>query len=159
MAKANFKTNALRILETHKINYTMHTYECKEFVDGLEIARKTGTPEHLVFKTIVCVGASKEHYVFVIPVAKELDLKACARSVSEKSVELIKLSDITKITGYVRGGCSPIGMKKTFKTVIDSSCLSLETMLVSAGKPGYQMQLNPQDLILASDAITDNITL
>ena len=159
MAKANFKTNALRILETNKISYTMHTYECKEFIDGVEIARKTGTPENMVFKTIVCVGASKEHYVFVIPVAKELDLKACARAVSEKNVELIKLADITKITGYIRGGCSPIGMKKPFRTVIDASCLVLDTMLVSAGKPGYQMELKPNDLITAAKAITENITL
>jgi len=159
MAKANFKTNALRILDINKVSYKMHTYECKEFTDGLEIARKTGTPEEMVFKTIVCVGASKEHYVFVVPVAKELNLKACARSVSEKSVELIKLADITKITGYIRGGCSPIGMKKHFRTVIDSSCLVLDTMLVSAGKPGYQMELTPSDLIAAADATTEDITL
>ena len=159
MAKANFKTNALRILETNKIEYKMHTYECKEFHDGVEIAKMTGQPEEKVFKTIVCVGASKEYYVFVVPVAKELDLKACARTVSEKSVELIKLADITKITGYIRGGCSPIGMKKPFKTVIDESCLSLETMLCSAGKPGYQMEVKPADLILASGAVVENITL
>ena len=159
MAKANFKTNALRILETSKIPYKMHTYECKEFIDGVEIAKKTGTPPEKVFKTIVCVGASKEHYVFVVPVEKELNLKACAKAVSEKNVELIKLSDITKITGYIRGGCSPIGMKKPFTTVIDSSCLALETMLVSAGKPGYQMELNPSDLISAANAKTENITL
>ena len=91
MAKANFKTNALRILETNKIEYKMHTYECKEFKDGVEIAQIVGKPQEIVFKTIVCVGASKEHYVFVVPVAKELDLKACARAVSEKSVELIPL--------------------------------------------------------------------
>ena len=159
MAKANFKTNALRILETNKIEYKMHTYECKEFKDGVEIAQIVGKPQEIVFKTIVCVGASKEHYVFVVPVAKELDLKACARAVSEKSVELIKLTDITKVTGYIRGGCSPIGMKKPFKTVIDESCIGLETMLCSAGKPGYQMELKPADLISASGAITEKITL
>lgn len=159
MAKANFKTNALRILETNKISYKMHTYECKEFIDGVEIAHKTGTPEHMVFKTIVCAGASKEHYVFVVPVAKELDLKTCARVVCEKNIELIKLADITKITGYIRGGCSPIGMKKPFRTVIDASCLALDTMLVSAGKPGYQMELKPADLIAAANAVAENITL
>lgn len=159
MAKANFKTNALRILETNNIEYKLHTYECKQFMDGTEIAKITGMPEEKVFKTIVCVGASKQHYVFVVPVAKELDLKACARAVSEKNIELIKLTDITKITGYIRGGCSPIGMKKPFKTVIDSSCLSHDTMVLSAGKPGYQMEVNPSDLISVSGASTENITL
>lgn len=159
MSKSNFKTNALRILETNNIDYQLHTYECKEFTDGVEISKKVGIPERQVFKTIVCVGASKQYYVFVVPVAKELDLKACARAVSEKSVELIKLSDITKVTGYIRGGCSPIGMKKPFKTVIDSSCLPLDTMVVSAGKPGYQMELKPCDLLRAANAITENITL
>ncbi len=159
MVKANFKTNALRILETNNIDYVMHTYECKDFLDGTEIARITGMPQNMVFKTIVCVGASKQHFVFVVPVAKELDLKACARVVGEKSIELIKLSDITKITGYIRGGCSPVGMKKPFKTVIDSSCLELSTMLVSAGKPGYQMELNPSDLIKLTNSDTESITL
>ena len=159
MAKANFKTNALRILETNNIDYKMHTYECKQFTDGLEIAEKTGMPESMVFKTIVCKGASKQIFVFVVPVAKELNLKACAKAVGEKSVELIKQTDINKITGYIRGGCSPVGMKKPFKTVIDSSCLKLDTMVVSAGKPGYQMELKPSDLIDVSNASVENITL
>lgn len=159
MAKANFKTNALRILETNNIEYKLHTYECKQFMDGTEIAKIINMPEEKVFKTIVCVGASKEHYVFVVPVRKELDLKACARTVNEKNIELIKLTDITKVTGYIRGGCSPIGMKKPFKTVIDSSCLNLSTIVLSAGKPGYQMEVNSSDLVRASGALTENITL
>ena len=152
MAKANFKTNALRILETNKIEYKMHTYECKEFKDGVEIAQIVGKPQEIVFKTIVCVGASKEHYVFVVPVAKELDLKACARAVSEKSVELIKLTDITKVTGYIRGGCSPIGMKKKFPTYFEETALLFDEITVSAGVRGCQLLVKSEEIIAATDA-------
>lgn len=156
--KANFKTNALRIIEGLKINYKLHKYDHDEgFVDGAGIADKLGQNHAQVFKTIVTVGASKTNYVYVLPVDKEIDFKAAARIVGEKSVEMIKLNDLTKITGYIRGGCSPIGMKKKFRTVIDCSCTSFETIMVSAGKVGYQMELSPSDLIRASQAETADI--
>ena len=156
--KANFKTNALRILEGLKIPYTLHKYDHDEgFVDGVGIADKLGQNHAQVFKTIVTVGATKANYVFVLPVEKEIDFKAAARTVGEKSVEMIKLADLTKITGYIRGGCSPIGMKKKFVTVIDTSCTEFETIMVSAGKVGYQMELSPNDLIRAAEAQTADI--
>lgn len=151
--KANFKTNALRILEGLKINYTLHKYDhTEDFVDGVNIADKLGQNHAQVFKTIVTVGATKANYVFVLPVEKEIDFKCAARIVGEKSIEMIKLSDLTKQTGYIRGGCSPIGMKKNFRTVIDASCEAFETIMVSAGKVGYQMELAPKDLIRAANA-------
>lgn len=157
--KANFKTNALRILETLKINYILHKYDHDdEFAGGISIAEKLGQDKAQVFKTIVTHGASGENYVFVLPVAKEIDFKAAARTVGEKSVEMIKLTDLTKITGYIRGGCSPIGMKKKFRTVIDSSCKNFSTIMVSAGKVGYQMELAPDDLIKAADCTVESIT-
>ena len=156
--KANFKTNALRILEGLKINYTLHKYDHEEgFVDGIGIATKLGQDFNQVFKTIVTVGSSKANYVFVLPVDKEIDFKAAARVVGEKSIEMIKVTDLTKITGYIRGGCSPIGMKKKFRTVIDESCRTFETIMVSAGKVGYQMELAPDDLIRAAEAETADI--
>ncbi|MDP4118092.1 MAG: Cys-tRNA(Pro) deacylase [Bacillota bacterium] len=157
--KINFKTNAIRILESEKINYILHKYDHDEgFVDGVSVASKLGEKYSQVFKTIVTKGASNEYFVFVLPVDKEINLKAAARVAGEKSVDMIKVSDITKITGYIRGGCSPIGMKKKFKTVIDSSCLDQKTIIVSAGKIGYQMELDPQDLIRAADCIVESIT-
>ncbi len=157
--KANFKTNALRILESSKISYTLHKYDHDEgFANGVSIAEKLGQSVNQVFKTIVTVGASKEHYVFVLPVDKEIDFKAAAKTVGEKSIEMIKLDSLTKITGYIRGGCSPIGMKKKFITVIDSSCLSHSTIMVSAGKVGYQMELSPKDLITAAECLVEKIT-
>jgi Cys-tRNA(Pro)/Cys-tRNA(Cys) deacylase len=141
------KTNAMRILDASGVAYTQYTYEHKDgFIDGVSVAGKIGQPVEKVFKTLVSQGASRAYYVFVIPVAKELNLKAAAKVVGEKSVELIKVSDIEKITGYIRGGCSPIGMKKDYKTVLDSSCKALDTMIFSAGKIGYQIELKPADL-------------
>lgn len=157
--KANFKTNALRIIEGLKIEYTLHKYDYDgEFTGGVGVAEKLGEDFAQVFKTIVTVGASHEHYVFVLPVDKEIDFKAAARIVGEKSIEMIKLTDLTKITGYIRGGCSPIGMKKKFKTVIDSTCENFDTIMVSAGKNGYQMELSPADLIRAAECEVAEIT-
>lgn len=156
--KVNFKTNALRIIEGLKIHYTLHKYDHDEgFVCGVAIADKLHQNQAQVFKTIVTVGASKANYVFVLPVEKEIDFKAAARTVGEKSVEMIKLTDLTKITGYIRGGCSPIGMKRKFVTVIDVSCENFETIMVSAGKVGYQMELAPSDLIRAAEASVADI--
>ena len=146
MAKSIPKTNAMRILETLKVPYTMHTYDPGGEIDGISVAEKLGQNKEQVFKTFVTKGRSGEHYVFVIPVAEELDLKAAAHSVSEKSVEMIHVKDIQKVTGYIRGGCSPLGMKKQFRTVIDESAKAQPTVIVSGGKIGFQMELTPEDL-------------
>lgn len=143
------KTNAMRILDSAGIVYQQHGYESDGFLDGVSVAHKVGLPPERVYKTLVAQGVSRAYFVFVIPVEKELNLKAAAKAVGEKSIELIKVTDITKITGYVRGGCSPIGMKKTFRTVIDSACESLSTVVVSAGRLGTQIELTPADLCRA----------
>ena len=133
MANAKVKTNAMRILDKAKVNYNLYNYDSNgEAVDGVSVAHMIGKPEF---------------YVFVIPGAKELDLKAAARSVGEKSVEMITVADINKITGYVRGGCSPVGMKKSYKTVIDAACENVDTIIVSAGKIGYQIEIKPKELV------------
>ncbi len=154
---ANFKTNALRILESNKIKYTLHTYESDGDFDGNSVAEKIGIDPHRVFKTLVTVAPSKNYYVFVVPVLNELDLKACARAVGEKAVEMIHVKDINKVTGYIRGGCSPVGMKKQYMTVIDSSCREFDTIVMSAGKIGYQMELAPDELIDLIGAKTETI--
>lgn len=140
------KTNAVRILERNKVPYELITYECDEFIDGMHTVEMTGAPVEQTYKTLVMQGKSKQYYVFVIPIAEEVDLKAAARSVGEKSVEMIHVKDLTAITGYVRGGCSPLGMKKSFTTVIDSSAEQFDTMYVSGGRIGTTIKLNPQDL-------------
>lgn len=156
---ANFKTNAMRIIEKEKIPYNSYTYDAGDgAIDGVSVAHKMGQDEKKVYKTLVTKGSGRDYYVFVIPVACELDLKACARSVGEKSVEMIKVSEINKVTGYIRGGCSPIGMKKDYKTVIDSSCLSLDTMIFSGGKIGFQVEMAPAALIRLINADTADIT-
>ena len=146
------KTNAMRILETLKISYTPYTYECDEFVDGLQIADKLSLPYEKVYKTLVTKGSSRNYFVFVIPVAEELDLKKAAKSVGEKSVEMIAVKDINAVTGYIRGGCTAVGMKKQYVTRIDASAEGLPTMIVSGGKIGLQLELTPQDLAKAAKA-------
>ena len=146
------KTNAMRILETMKIPFVQYTYECDEFVDGLQIADKLSLPYEKVYKTLVTVGASKNYYVFVIPVAKELDMKKAAKSVGEKNVEMIHVKDINQITGYIRGGCTSVGMKKQYVTRIDASAKELPTLIVSGGKIGVQLELKPDDLKKAARA-------
>lgn len=140
------KTNAIRIVENAKIDYILHSYPCKEALDAVTVAGKIGADIDRVFKTLVTEGKSKNYYVFVVPGAKELDLKKAAQAVGEKSVNMIHVKDINKITGYIRGGCSPVGMKKNYVTVFDSSCKMHEKIYVSAGKIGFQMELNPFDL-------------
>lgn len=140
------KTNAIRILERNKIAYEQINYECDEFIDGLHTAEKTGAPVEQSYKTLVMQGKSGQYYVFVIPIAEEVDLKAAARSVGEKSVEMIHVKDLTAITGYVRGGCSPLGMKKNFPTVIDATAVNYDTIYISGGRIGTTIRLNPQDL-------------
>ena len=146
------KTNAMRILEKEKIPFTHYTYECDEFIDGIQIADKLSLPYEKVYKTLVTVGNSKNYFVFVIPIAEELDLKKAAKSVGEKNVEMIHVKDINAITGYIRGGCTAIGMKKQFVTRVDESAILLETMIVSGGRIGSQIELAPDDLCRASGA-------
>lgn len=146
------KTNAMRILESMGIPYEHYTYECEEFVDGLQIADLLGLPHEKVYKTLVTVGNSKNYFVFVIPVAAELDMKAAARSVGEKSVEMLHVKDINAVTGYIRGGCTAVGMKKQYVTRIDSSAEALEKMIVSGGRIGSQLELAPADLARAANA-------
>lgn len=153
MAKQKeIKTNAMRILESMKIPFTHYTYECDEFIDGLQIADKLSLPYEKVYKTLVTVGNSKNYFVFVIPIAEELDLKAAARSVGEKNVEMLHVKDINAVTGYIRGGCTAIGMKKQYVTRIDSSAQALEKMIVSGGRIGSQLELAPGDLAKAARA-------
>ncbi|MBS1381840.1 MAG: Cys-tRNA(Pro) deacylase [Oscillospiraceae bacterium] len=144
---AQAKTNAQRMLEKEKIPYLAHTYETEDgHIDGVSVAHKMGIDPAVVFKTLVTRGASRGIYVFVVPVALELNLKAAARAVGEKSVEMIAVKEITPLTGYIRGGCSPIGMKKHYPTVVDESARLLERMIVSAGRIGDQIELAPGDL-------------
>lgn len=152
MAKKENKTNAMRILERLKISFEMRTYECDEFTDSIQVANLLGMPYHLMYKTLVTVGKSKAHYVFVIPIAEEIDLKKAAKAVNEKSLEMLPLKDLTPLTGYVRGGCTAIGMKKKFKTVVQEDAAKLEKMVVSGGKIGLQLILHPKDYKLAADA-------
>ena len=148
MAKEKeIKTNAMRILDRQKVKYEVLQYECDEFIDGLHTAEKTGAPVEQSFKTLVAQGKSKQYYVLVLPIAEEVDLKKAAKAVGEKSIEMIHVKDITAVSGYVRGGCSPIGMKKQYPTVIHSSAQELDEMIVSGGCLGKQILLNPQDLL------------
>ena len=156
MAK-EVKTNAMRILEQNKISYHVMTYICDEFIEGTKVADLVGMPYAEVFKTLVAVGKSGQFYVFVLPVDQELDLKKAAKAVEEKSVAMLPLKDLTKVTGYIRGGCTAIGMKKQFPTVIEESAKDLEYMYVSGGKIGMQLKLKPEDLKKASRAEFGNV--
>ena len=140
------KTNAMRILEKNKIPFTVNTYDCQEFIDGVHIADFLHQPYEQSFKTLVMQGKSKEYHVFVLPVDKEVDLKKAARVVNEKSLEMVHVKDIQSVTGYIRGGCTPIGMKKQFPTVIHESAAGLPEMIVSGGRLGEQIILKPEDL-------------
>lgn len=153
------KTNAMRILETKKIPYTTHTYECEEFIDGIQIADMLSLPYEKVYKTLVTQGNSKNYYVFVIPIAEELDMKKAAKSVGEKSVAMLHVKDINAVTGYIRGGCTAIGMKKQYVTRIEEAARNLEYMIVSGGKLGTQLELTPDNLIKASNAEYADITV
>jgi len=144
------KTNAMRILEREKIPFTQYTYECEEFVDGIQIADMLSQPHELVYKTLVTEGNSKNYFVFVIPIEAELDLKKAAKSVGEKSVAMIPVKDINQVTGYIRGGCTAIGMKKQYVTRLDSSAEAHSEIIVSGGRLGSQIQLKPEDLLKVS---------
>lgn len=150
MAKnKEIKTNAMRILETMKIYFEHYTYECDEFIDGIQVADMLSLPHEKVYKTLVTVGG-KDYFVFVIPIEAELDLKKAAKSVGQKALAMIHVKDINAVTGYVRGGCTAIGMKKQYVTRIDLSAENLSTIIVSGGRIGSQIELSPTDLAKAS---------
>lgn len=138
---SNFKTNALRILDKNKINYKTHDYSSSGAISGIEVATALGENPAQVFKTLVTTGKTGAHYVFMLPVAAELDLKKAAKSVNEKSVEMLKQKDLLPLTGYVHGGCSPIGMKKQFQTIAHITAENFPTIIFSAGTIGWQVEL------------------
>ncbi len=146
MKRSEIKTNAIRLLEQKKIPFTVHNYADSGVVSGMEVAQVLGEDPEMVFKTLVTVGKSGEHYVFVVPVNRELDLKKAAHATGEKSISMIKSKELLDLTGYIHGGCSPVGMKKFFKTFMDKSAESHRTIMVSGGKIGYQIEIAPEEL-------------
>ena len=157
MAKKETKTNAMRILETMKIPYEIRTYDCEDFVDGVHLAEMLQLPYEQVYKTLVTVGKSKNNYVFVIPVAEEIDFKKAAKAVGEKSLEMLPLKDLTAVTGYIRGGCTAVGMKKKFPTYIDETCILYDEIAVSAGERGHQMIIPHEALIAIINAKLEDL--
>lgn len=146
MSKKEFKTNVMRIFEQKKAEYKSHSYADTDAISGKEVAEALGENPDRVFKTLVTQGASKAYFVFMIPVLKELDLKKAAKAVGEKSIAMIKAKDLLPLTGYVHGGCSPVGMKKQFKTTIHETAEGFDTIYFSAGKIGYQVETNLDEL-------------
>lgn len=146
MKKTDDKTNVMRVLDQKKINYLSHNYESTGAISGMEVASALGQDPNMTFKTLVTVGKTKNHYVFMVPVNGELNLKKAAKSVGEKSIEMIKSKELLPLTGYIHGGCSPIGMKKTFETVIHETASQYETIMFSGGKIGYQVEMSLADL-------------
>lgn len=140
------KTNAMRILDKNKITYNKYFYGDSDAISGVEVAEYLHEDKNKVFKTLVTIGTSKQYYVFVIPVAEELNLKKAAKVVGEKKIEMIKSKELLPVTGYIHGGCSPIGMKKQFKTVINDTAKKCDTIIFSAGKIGYQVEISLEDL-------------
>ena len=153
------KTNAMRMLDRQKVKYEAFSYECDEFIDGLHSADKIGAPYDQSFKTLVMEGKNGGFFVFVVPIEKEVDRKAAAKAVGEKTVDMIHVKDINKITGYIRGGCTAIGMKKDYPTVLDASANDQEKIIVSGGKNGIQIELTTQDYLKACKGKTADITL
>ncbi len=156
--KKQEKTNVMRILDQKKINYNSYDYTETNAVSGMEVATSLNEDPNKVFKTLVTVAKSKINYVFVVPVNKELDLKKAAKAVGEKSIEMIKSKELLPLTGYIHGGCSPIGMKKQFKTVIDKSATNFETFIFSGGKIGYQVEVTLDDLKKVINYSLEDIT-
>ena len=141
------KTNAVRILDRNKVDYELKKYVCDDFKDGVSIADMLGQSYDMSFKTLVTVGKSGKYYVFAIPVDKEMDMKKAAKEVGEKNIEMLHVKDINAVTGYIRGGCTPIGMKKSYPTVINESAKEHDKIIVSGGRLGLQIILKPDDLI------------
>lgn len=156
MAKET-KTNAMRILERAKVSYEMLAYECEDFVDGKDVADKLGQDYEMTFKTLVTKGKSNQYHVFVIPVHRELDLKKAAKAAGEKNLEMIPVKDINQVTGYIRGGCTPVGMKKDFPTVIHESCVEQDKIAISGGRRGLQIVLSPVDLLQVTRGKTADV--
>lgn len=160
MAKVKeVKTNAMRILERMKIPFTTHTYECDEFIDGKQTADLLGFPHEIMFKTLVTVSPNKAYFVFAIPIDEELDLKKAAKAAACKSLSMIHVKELLGITGYIRGGCTAIGMKKNYPVFMDASALSYEKIIVSGGKIGAQIELAPQDYQKACGAVFCELTM
>ena len=159
MSKKEVKTNAMRMLDRAKVSYTYEEYECDDFTDGIQTADKLGYDHKLVYKTLVTTGKTGNHYVFVIPIEAEIDFKKAAKVVGEKSLEMLHLKDLTKVTGYVRGGCSPLGMKKQFPTVLHVSAMEQDTIFVSGGRLGLQIQLKPEDFLAACGGVWKDVTV
>ena len=153
------KTNAMRLLDAHDVAYLCRFYQDDAALSGVEVARVLGQDPDRVFKTLVTVGKSGEHYVFMVPVACELDLKKAARAVGEKSVAMVKAKELLPLTGYVHGGCSPIGMKKKFVTRIDETATLFDRIMCSGGRIGCQLELAVDDLIEVADAAVDDLTV
>ena len=153
------KTNVMRILDKHKISYVSHSYAQTDAISGVEVASVLGENPAQVFKTLVTVGKSGGHYVFMIPVAEELDLKKAAACVGEKAVEMVKSKELLPLTGYIHGGCSPIGMKKSFPTFIHHTASDFETILFSAGKIGWQVEMPPESLQAVQPVKTADLTV
>ena len=154
------KTNAMRALDKAKVSYEAHEYECKDgHVDGVSVANKLGQNVEMVFKTLVAQGTSKEYYVFVVPVAEELDLKKAAKVAGEKKIEMIHVKDINKCTGYIRGGCSPLAMKKLYKTFIHETAKNFDTIVFSGGKIGLQIEANAIEVANVINAEFENIIM
>ena len=152
------KTNVMRILDSKKVPYKEYYYGDTDAISGVEVATVLNEDPNIVFKTLVTTSKSKNNYVFMIPVEKELDLKKCASSVNEKYIEMIPQKDLLPLTGYIHGGCSPIGMKKQFKTIIDESCKNYESIIFSGGKVGYQVEVKLDDLSKVINYKTYDIT-
>ncbi|MBR0343239.1 MAG: Cys-tRNA(Pro) deacylase [Oscillospiraceae bacterium] len=159
MGKDIEKTNVMRILDQKDIRYNSYTYNSSDALSGVEVADILQKDPDRVFKTLVTVGRSGEHYVFVIPVAQELDLKKAAKAVSEKSIEMVKSKELLPLTGYIHGGCSPIGMKKFFTTIIDETAILFDTILFSAGKIGFQVEVSLDDLSKAISYTLEDLTV
>ncbi len=153
------KTNAMRILEKKNILFTRLAYECEEFTDGAQVADKLNLPHERVYKTLVTSAGNNEYFVFVIPIDKELDLKKAAKAVSRKSLSMLHVKDIQAVTGYVRGGCTAVGMKKQYATIISEEAAALDRMFVSGGRIGLQIELKPQDLCAVTGAEFRDVTI
>jgi Cys-tRNA(Pro)/Cys-tRNA(Cys) deacylase len=144
--KKNEKTNVMRVLDQKKVSYVSHSYVDTDAISGVEVAKVLNQDPNQVFKTLVTIGASKKYYVYLVPVHKELDLKKAAKAVGEKSIVMLPAKDLLPLTGYIHGGCSPIGMKKQFQTTIDHTAENFDTIVFSAGKIGYQVELPLEEL-------------
>ena len=151
------KTNAMRILDRAGVPYRVNYYDCDEFIDGVHIADQLSQPYDRTFKTLVATGKSGAYYVFAVPVAETLDLKKAAKAVGEKSVELLHVKDIRAVTGYIRGGCTPIGMKKQYPTVVHASALGFDELILSGGCLGAQIFIAPEDLVKVTGAKVEEI--